>query len=117
MPGKLCVVLRATQEPIGGVGFGPEKRTVDVGVSYIFHREQWGHGYAREAVSAALTWAFELLAATEVPHITAVTVVANQRSRRLLDAIGMTHIDTIDHDHGQVMIYAIDRPTWMQRGV
>jgi RimJ/RimL family protein N-acetyltransferase len=48
--------------------------------------EHWGHGYATEAARAALAFGFERLA---LPEIVAFTTVANGRSRRVMEKLGM----------------------------
>lgn len=86
-----------------GVGEVPE-------VGYVFSRAHWGHGYAREAVAATLAWGFEAFPGAPAPRIVATTQAANQRSRRLLEALGMTEIERfVEWDAPQVR-YALDRP-------
>ncbi|MGW4164643.1 GNAT family N-acetyltransferase [Streptomyces sp. NPDC004788] len=68
-------------------------------VSYQFLPEHWGQGYAREAVAAAVARALE-----DTPSVVAVTQEANMRSRRLLEAVGMTHAESfVEHDAHQVL--------------
>jgi RimJ/RimL family protein N-acetyltransferase len=79
-------------------------------VGYVFSRTQLGHGYAREAVSATLSWGFEELSGPPAPRIVAMTQEANQRSRRLLEALGMRLVDRfVEWDAPQNM-YSLDRP-------
>lgn len=59
-------------------------------VSYLFLPQHWGHGYATEAVQAALQWARDNLADTDVILI---TQVANERSRRVADRLGFIEAD------------------------
>jgi RimJ/RimL family protein N-acetyltransferase len=56
----------------------------------------WGKGYASEAASAALRFAFEELGLAEVVSF---TVPANTRSRRVMQRIGMRHWPQEDFDH------------------
>ncbi|GAA5027801.1 hypothetical protein GCM10023317_76050 [Actinopolymorpha pittospori] len=58
-PGKYCVAIRATGEPIGLLGIGADRRSGNWEVSYGFLPEHWRRGYAREAVHALLVWVFE----------------------------------------------------------
>jgi RimJ/RimL family protein N-acetyltransferase len=110
-PGKFCVALRATEEPIGFVGIGTEKRSGDLGVAYAFLPEHWGHGYAREAVPAVIAWVFDHQPVAKVRRIVGVAAAANERSIHLLESIGMTRVDTFDEPHGQVVMYAITEPS------
>lgn len=58
--------------------------------------EHWGHGYATEAARAALAFGFERLA---LPEIVAFTTVANTRSRRVMDKLGMRRAPGDDFLH------------------
>lgn len=74
----------------------------DAEVSYQFLPEFWGHGYAREAVGAAVQWALQNVTPA-APAVIAITQVANSRSRHLLKAIGMTPTDRfVEFDAWQV---------------
>lgn len=50
--------------------------------------ETWGRGYATEGANAVLDFAFDRLNPREV---VSMTTVKNQRSRRVMQKIGMTH--------------------------
>jgi len=56
----------------------------------------WGNGYATEAARAVLRFAFDGLALEEIVSFTAV---ANVRSRRVMERIGMHHNPEDDFDH------------------
>jgi RimJ/RimL family protein N-acetyltransferase len=56
----------------------------------------WGHGYATEGASAAVTFGFETLALAE---IVSFTVPTNVRSTRVMERIGMTRNPSDDFDH------------------
>jgi RimJ/RimL family protein N-acetyltransferase len=58
--------------------------------------EHWGLGYATEAARAALGFGFETLGLSE---IVAFTVPANQRSRAVMERLGMTHTPADDFLH------------------
>jgi RimJ/RimL family protein N-acetyltransferase len=76
-------------------------------VSYAFLPEHWGHGYAREAVPAVIAWAFERLPAPYAMRVVAETGADNQRSRRLLEAIGLS--PRAGGTSTESVIYAIER--------
>ena len=75
-------------------------------VGYVFARAHWGHGYAREAVSATLTWGFD----QDAPRIVALTQEANHRSRRLLESLGMTVVHRFTAWDAEQAMYSLDRP-------
>jgi ribosomal-protein-alanine N-acetyltransferase len=56
----------------------------------------WGRGYATEAARAALDFAFAKLGCSE---IVAMTMVANVRSRRVMERLGMSRDPRDDFDH------------------
>jgi RimJ/RimL family protein N-acetyltransferase len=56
----------------------------------------WGHGYAVEAARAALEYGFTTLKLSE---IVAFAVVANLKSRRVMERIGMTYDPADDFDY------------------
>jgi len=58
--------------------------------------EHWGRGYATEAARAALAFGFERLGLRE---IVAFTTVANARSRRVMDKLGMRRAPDDDFLH------------------
>jgi RimJ/RimL family protein N-acetyltransferase len=67
-----------------------------VEIGWRLAHEHWGHGYATEAAKAALNHGFRTLG---LPEIVAFAVVANQRSRRVMERIGMTYDAADDFDH------------------
>jgi RimJ/RimL family protein N-acetyltransferase len=67
-----------------------------VEVGWRLAAEHWGHGYATEAARAALSFGFERLGLEE---IVSFTVPANQRSRSVMDRVGMTHSPADDFEH------------------
>jgi ribosomal-protein-alanine N-acetyltransferase len=86
-----------------------------VEVGWRFAAEHWGHGYASEAARAALAFGFESMG---LGKIVSFTVPQNQRSRRVMEKIGMHHDPRDDFDHprlpeGHVLrrhvLYRIDR--------
>jgi RimJ/RimL family protein N-acetyltransferase len=88
---------------IGVVGLGTISYeapfTPAVDVAWRLARPYWGRGYAVEAAKAALDYGFDKLGLSE---IVALTVPANQRSRRVMERLGMTCAATDDFDHPRV---------------
>jgi RimJ/RimL family protein N-acetyltransferase len=68
--------------------------TVEIG--WRLAAEHWGRGYATEAARAALAFGFERLA---LPEIVAFTTVANVRSRRVMEKLGMRRSPGDDFSH------------------
>jgi RimJ/RimL family protein N-acetyltransferase len=58
--------------------------------------ERLGHDYATEAARAALAFGFERVRFSEIVPF---TVPANNRSRRVMERLGMTHDRSDDFEH------------------
>jgi RimJ/RimL family protein N-acetyltransferase len=67
-----------------------------VEIGWRLARQQWGRGYAREGARAALDFGFHSLA---LDQIVSFTVPSNTRSRRVMEAIGMTRRPEDDFEH------------------
>ena len=59
-------------------------------------RDAWGNGYATEGAHAAVVYAFDDLGLDEVVSFTSAI---NERSRRVIERLGMTHNPSDDFDH------------------
>lgn len=100
--GLWAVEVRATGEFIGFVGLSSPSWQAEftpcIEVGWRLARSAWGHGYAPEAATAALEWGFTEL---DLPddEIVSFTTVANTRSQRVMDKIGMRRDPTGDFDH------------------
>ena len=70
--------------------------TPAVEVGWRLAHEQWGKGYATEAAHAAVAFGFDELALEEIVSFTSVI---NERSRRVMERLGMTHDAADDFDH------------------
>lgn len=68
----------------------------DIEIGWRLGLEFWGRGYAREAASACLDWAFAKL---DVPRVVSITVAANTRSWGLMERIGMVRRPDLDFLH------------------
>ncbi len=89
-------------------------------LGYRLHRTAWGKGYGTEGSAALLAKGFTELGVTRV---TASTMVVNERSRRVMEKLGMTLVRTYfeefpEHERapgseqGDVE-YAITRAEWL----
>jgi RimJ/RimL family protein N-acetyltransferase len=70
-----------------------------VEVGWRFRPQFWGRGYATEAARLALDYGFNTLKLSEIVSFTAVD---NQRSRRVMERIGMRRDPAGDFDHPRV---------------
>jgi RimJ/RimL family protein N-acetyltransferase len=86
-----------------------------VEIGWRLAREHWGRGYASEAARAALDFGFRGLG---LDQIVSFTTLANWRSRRVMERIGMTRTPEDDFEHPVLpeghalrrhVLYRIDR--------
>jgi RimJ/RimL family protein N-acetyltransferase len=59
----------------------------------------WGKGLATEGARGVIQYAFAIL---KLRELVAITVPANLRSRRVMEKIGMKHLQELDFDHPRV---------------
>jgi len=87
-----------------------------VEIGWRLGKPHWGHGFAPEAATATLQWAFDNV---ELPddEIVSFTTEANLKSRRVMEKIGMVRDPGADFDHPMLpdwahrrhVLYRIDR--------
>ncbi len=89
---------------IGFIGLWPAAPLLPfapaVEIGWRLARSYWGRGLAHEGALAAIDFAFEELSLEE---IVAYTTVANVRSRRLMERLGMTRDPAEDFDHPEIL--------------
>ena len=115
--GLWAVEVVATGDFIGFTGLwsvpAPEFRFAPaVEVGWRLAREHWGHGYATEAARAAVEFGFTELVLEE---IVSMTTVANIRSRRVMEKLGMTRDPADDFEHPRVPEGHPTRPSVLYR--
>jgi RimJ/RimL family protein N-acetyltransferase len=85
------------------------------GTGYRLRRKAWGRGLATEGLRAAIGHAFTVAG---VDLVVASTMAVNHPSRRVLEKVGMSHVDTYvgerdDPIHGLELgevVYELTRP-------
>jgi RimJ/RimL family protein N-acetyltransferase len=85
-----------------------------VEIGWRLAHDQWGHGYATEGGRACVDFAFREL---KLPSIVSFTTLANKRSRRVMERLGMSHDPAEDFDHPAApglrhVLYRLDRAAW-----
>ena len=70
---------------------------------FLFRRDQWGQGFAGEAMQAVIAYAFEAL---ELDVLTAKTHADNGRARRLLERLGFV-LDRLEESDAPAMDVAV----------
>lgn len=85
----------------GGLHYWDQFGEVEVG--WVLSADAWGHGYATEAGSAWIDWAFAEL---DVPYVTACIAPENVPSLAVAERLTMTPLRS-DELHGRaVVVYA-----------
>ncbi|NUR04540.1 MAG: GNAT family N-acetyltransferase [Streptomyces sp.] len=107
-PGLLSVVRRTDGQVVGSVLVEPGARDGRTEISYQLLPEHWGHGYAREAVTAVVD---RVSAALPGRDLVAVTQEANTRSRRLLEHLGATLTERFVKFGQPQVLYRLPVPT------
>ncbi|HEX9159992.1 MAG TPA: GNAT family N-acetyltransferase [Rhizomicrobium sp.] len=88
----------------------------EIEIGWRLREDAWGQGYAREAATATLEWAWQNLSCARV---VAITAVGNGRSWGLMERLGMRRLHALDFEHPDLptgdkakphITYAIDRP-------
>ncbi|NNC91661.1 MAG: GNAT family N-acetyltransferase [Acidimicrobiia bacterium] len=82
--------LLATGELVGYCGVVPKEvdGVTEHEVIYILARSAWGNGYATEAASGIIDYAFSTL---DLDHVISMIHVDNDASARVAERCGMTH--------------------------
>lgn len=102
----LGVVLKATNQVIGGVRLGVMDRGQGEGsFSYLFNRAVWGQGYATEALRAMVRFGFEQLALTRLADGCDVRNIA---SAHVMEKCGFRCVSEQDGER----IYALTLAEW-----
>lgn len=98
--GSWAVQIKSTGQFVGFTGLSIPKfeaaftPCVEVGWRLAF--DHWGRGFATEAAKAAIHFGFDQVGLTE---IISFTTVANTRSIRVMEKLGMTRDPKDDFDH------------------
>ncbi len=82
--GKYGIVLKEEGKLIGSIDLRLKDVSGELG--YVLSKKYWGQGIVPEACSALLKLGFEKL---HLPHIYATCLKENDRSRRVMEKIGM----------------------------
>ena len=98
-------------------GSGSVEGEIEIG--WRLREDAWGQGYAKEAASACLDFAFTRLAA---PRVIAITVPGNAASQGLMLRLGMRRREDLDFEDPRfgpelnpTIVYEIEAKEWLDR--
>ena len=117
------VILRETNEFLGFCGIAETRFKTPFGpiteIGWSLHAKFWGNGYAPEAATAWLEYAFQSLGK---PEIVAFTPTNNFPSQSVMKKLGMERTPARDFDHPNVpdthpelkrhIVYSITKQQW-----
>jgi ribosomal-protein-alanine N-acetyltransferase len=114
--GLWAVEIESSGAFAGYVGLWPTRFeahfTPAVEVGWRLRSDVWGQGYATEAAGLALDDGFDRLGLEEIVSFTAAI---NQRSRRVMERLGMVRAPVDDFDHPAVAAPSPLRPHVLYR--
>ena len=114
--GPFSVIRKSDRTWIGRIGpLHPEGWPGDE-IGWTLAREAWGHGYATEAATAAIDWAFTNLGWSRIIHCIAPDNTASQSVARRLGSTlqGQGHLPA-PHDDDPIEIWGQTREQWFAR--
>ena len=113
--GRWALVHKELDKLIGYCGLSYNNAQVGVEVAYLLAKPYWGQGLATEAARACLRYGFEAL---RLDTIGGVTRPANDKSRRVLERLGMKFVRHAVYHGYDCVHYSISRsefrpyPSW-----
>lgn len=84
-------------------------------IGWRLREDAWGQGYAKEAATATLDFAFGRLG---VPEVVAITIPGNTPSWGLMEKLGMTRRPDLDYDDPRfedarpAIVYTLEAGAW-----
>ncbi len=119
-----ATVEKSSNTLIGFIGLNPPKWeshfTPCVEIGWRLGSKYWGKGYATEGAKAVLAYGFEQC---RLDEIVSFTVAENIRSKRVMEKLGLKHINDDDFNHPLVpsdhkllkhVLYRINRQEYMK---
>jgi len=107
---SMCSVYeKSTDKFVGQAGLiylASDDSQPEIEVGYRLHKEFWQQGYATELSKALISWGFEHL---PVNKLVAVINPANEKSRSVLEKIGMHYVERINYYNSEVSKYEIHK--------
>jgi len=111
--GRWALEKKAGGRIVGYCGLSMGLAEVGVELAYMLARSEWGTGLATEAGRACLRYGFERL---DLESIAGLTMHDNQRSRRVLERLGMKYVRAARFHGFDCVWYSIARRDWSDDG-
>lgn len=110
--GIFAVVEKATGEFAGWCGTWKIPETGEIEVGYAIAKNSWGKGFATEAATATVEYAFSKLG---LDRIVAVARPDNEASINVMKRLGMKYVRTGEFYARELVQYAIEKEEWDAR--
>jgi RimJ/RimL family protein N-acetyltransferase len=101
--GDWAIVRRDDGCILGECGLTVEKESAEIEIGYMLDPPHWGQGYALEAATAVMRYAFDRL---KLDRLIALVRPENERSIRLLEKLGMHRESRLLHRGQDMLKYA-----------
>jgi RimJ/RimL family protein N-acetyltransferase len=98
---------RSTDQLVGRIGSRVliVEGTMEVELAWVVHPDHWGQGYAAELAAPAR----DLVFSRGVNSVVALTLPVNDRSRRVMEKLGMTYERDVTHADLPHVLYRSQR--------
>ena len=93
---------------LGEISLTPHHDGDDIEISYLFLSEHWNKGYASEAVSVIIQFAFN---EKKLDRLVAETQSVNLTSCKVLEKLGFYKVKKLERFNAEQTLYVIDNPT------
>lgn len=105
--GMLAILDRTDGRFLGRTGLKYWPQFDEAELQWTLRRDTWGRGYATEAGSACIEWAFSKF---DLPYLTAMINVSNDQSVRVAERLGLVPLRNDLLLGEPVVVYEIQRP-------
>lgn len=107
--GLWAVEEKASREMIGRIGCWQPEGWLDFEIGWMLRRAYWRKGYATEAASASIRYAFETLGRHQ---LISLIMPDNQPSIRVAERLGEKLQGRAEIFEREVLVYSLDRQDW-----
>ncbi|MBY0597517.1 GNAT family N-acetyltransferase [Bacillus bingmayongensis] len=118
---NLSIIEKASQKLISYCGLGPSDfEPTSTELYYALSRDTWGKGYATEATSALLQYAFSIIG---METIIASVFPENKKSIHVLEKLGFQFKETVQnlekslHEYEGMLYFQISKELFLQKAV
>jgi RimJ/RimL family protein N-acetyltransferase len=115
--GRWAVIEKETGEFVGWAGLKLVTEEINNHINYYdlgyrLLQKHWGKGYATEAASVSLHYAFNQLKAKKV---FAMADIRNLASKNVLLKVGLAIVETFNHQGQEYYWFEIDKEIWNEK--